>query len=198
MRAVRFRGLTSAGRSYTKAPASARESRAITIRTGISSDRSKKTSYGFSRRFAGNTAGDGSGGYNPQRYNRRGFQIEPTLSYAVNQFLGLNHFFNFGFLTEKETYNFEQYSYLNGIALTFASPAGMPDFTTPTQVTIYNTPALTYDYLRHHGAYVQDKIKLSRRLTVNAGFRWDYYNNYRPNETVRTNLPWASFFYPAP
>jgi hypothetical protein len=139
--------------------------------------------------------GDVAGGFNPQRYSRRRFQIEPTLSYAVSNLFGLNHFFNFGFLTEKETYNFEQYSYAGAIALSFASPSGAPDFTTPSQATIYNTPALTNDYLRHSGAYVQDKIKVGRRLTINAGFRWDYYNNYRPLETVRSDAPWSAFFY---
>jgi hypothetical protein len=153
------------------------------------------TSGAVEPRRTDNTSGDVAGGYNPQRYSRRRFQIEPTLSYAVSSLFGLNHFINVGFLYEKETYDFEQYPYLGGIALTYASPAGAPDFTTPTQVTIYNTPALTYDYLHHDGAYIQDKIKINRRLTINAGIRWDYYNNYRPDEKVRSDVVWAPFFY---
>jgi hypothetical protein len=142
-----------------------------------------------------NQSGAIAGGYNPQRYSRRRFQIEPTLSYAASSLFGLNHFFTFGFLTEKETYNFEQYPYKDALQLTFASAAGAADFTTPSQVTLYNTPALTNDYLRHNGAFAQDKIKLNRHLTLNLGVRWDFYNTYRPDETVRNDVIYAAFFY---
>ena len=142
-----------------------------------------------------NSTGDTAGGFNPQRYNRRRVQIEPTFSYAASHLLKLNHFFTFGFLTEKETYNFQQYPYLGGILETFASPPGAPDFTTPSQITIYNTPAITTDYLRHNGAYAQDKIKVNKHLTLNLGFRWDYYDNWRPDESVRSDVTFAPFFY---
>jgi hypothetical protein len=141
------------------------------------------------------TSGDSAGGFNPQRYNRRRIQIEPTFSYAASHFLKLNHFFTFGFLTEKETYNFQQYPYLGGILEGFASPAGAPDFTTPNQITIYNTPAITTDYLRHNGAYAQDKIKVNKHLTLNVGIRWDYNNNWRPDESIRSDVTFAPFFY---
>jgi hypothetical protein len=153
------------------------------------------TSGSIEPRRTDNTSGDVAGGFNPQRYSRRRLQFEPTLSYALGNLFHLNHFFNVGFLSEKEVYNFEQYPYAGAYALTFASAAGAADFTTPTQVTIYNTPALTYDNLWHHGAYIQDKIKVNRRLTINAGLRWDYYNNNRPDETVRSDAPWRAFFY---
>lgn len=141
-----------------------------------------------------NATGDTAGGFNPQRYSRRRWQLEPTYSYAANHFLGTNHFFTFGFLTEKETYQFEQYPYKNAILETFNSP-GLPDFSTPSQVTIYNTPAITTDYLRHNGAYAQDKVKLNKHLTLNLGIRWDYNNNWRPDESIRSDVSYAQFFY---
>jgi Carboxypeptidase regulatory-like domain len=155
----------------------------------------KNTAGVYGVRETDNTSGDVQGAFNPQRFSRRRFQIEPTMSYAANHLLGLSHFFTFGFLTEKETYNFEQYSYPGGYALTFASPSGAPDFTSPSQVTLYDTPAVTSDFLRHNGAYVQDKIKISKRLTVTAGIRWDYDNNWRPDETIRPDVTWAGFFF---
>jgi hypothetical protein len=142
-----------------------------------------------------NTSGDVAGGYQPQGYFRRRVQAEPTLSYAAPHFLGLNHFFNFGFLYEKETFGFNQFPYLNGYALTYASPVGAPDFTTPNTVTLYNSPTSTRDYVHHFGAYVQDKIKLSKRITLNVGVRWDFYNEYRPDEKIRADAPYTAFFY---
>jgi hypothetical protein len=142
-----------------------------------------------------NTSGDVAGGWQPQGYFRRRLQLEPTLSYAVPRFLGLNHFFSFGFLYEKETFGFNQYPYLDGYSLTYKSPVGAPDFTTPNQVTIYNSPTSTLDYVHHFGAYAQDKIKLSKRITVNVGLRWDYYNDFRPDEKIRTDAPFTAFFY---
>src|SRR6202035_5113631 len=125
-------------------------------------------------------SGNIAGGYQPQGYFRRRIQLEPTLSYAAPHFLGKNHFFNFGFLFERETLGFNQFPYLNAYSLTYASPTGAPDFTTPNQVTLYNSPTNTVDKVNHLGAYVQDKIKVSRKLILNLGVRWDYYNDYRP------------------
>lgn len=142
-----------------------------------------------------NTSGDTAGGFQPQGYFRRRSQLEPTLSYAVPHLLGLNHFFNFGFLYEKETLGFNQYPYLGGYLLTYASPVGAPDFTTPSTVTLYNSPTSTLDYVHHLGGYVQDKIKLSKRITLNVGVRWDFYNDYRPSENINPNAPFTAFFY---
>ena len=142
-----------------------------------------------------NTSGDVAGGFQPQGYFRRRVQFEPTLSYAAPHFLGLNHFLNFGFLYERETLGFNQYPYLDGYALTYASPTGAPDYTTPSQVTIYNSPTSTLDYVHHMGAYAQDKIKLTKRITLNVGLRWDYYNDYRPDQKINPNAPFTAFFY---
>jgi hypothetical protein len=142
-----------------------------------------------------NTSGDVAGGYQPQGYFRRRAQLEPTLSYAAPHLLGLNHFFNFGFLYEKETFGFNQYPYLDGYLLTYASPTGAPDFTTPSQATLYNSPTSTLDYVNHFGGYAQDKIKVNKRLTVNLGIRWDYYNEYRPDEKINPSAPYTPFFY---
>ncbi len=141
------------------------------------------------------TTGDTAGAFDENRYNRRRSQFVPTFSYAANNLLGRPHFITIGFLTEKETYNFEQYAYPGDVLETFDSTGGLPDFTTPYEVTIYNTPAITFDYLRHNGAYITDKIKASRKLTVTVGVRWDYNTAWRPTETVRPDAAYAGFFY---
>ena len=149
----------------------------------------------FDYRRVENATGDTAGAFDEDRYNRRRSQIVPTFSYAANNLLGRPHFFTIGFVSERETYNFEQYSYVGAGLETFASAAGAPDFTTPYSVTIYNTPGITFDYLRHNGAFIQDKIKVSRRLTLNLGVRWDFYSANRPTEQVRSDTVYAPFFY---
>lgn len=151
--------------------------------------------YGSAPRQTETQTGDVAGAFDGQGYFRKRSQIVPTLSYATN-FLGLNHFFNVGYLYEKETYGFNQTSYPGAVSLTYASAAGSPDFTTPNQVTIYNTPYGSLDYVHHQGAYIQDKVKVGKRLTLNLGVRWDYYNDFRPTEKIDpAAAPWASFFY---
>jgi hypothetical protein len=151
--------------------------------------------YGSSQRQTETQTGNVAGAFDGQGYFRRRSQITPTLSYATH-FLGLNHFFNIGYLYEKETYGFDQTSYPGGFSLTYASAAGAPDFTTPNQVTLYNTLYDSLDYVHHQGAYIQDKVKIGKRLTLNLGVRWDYYNDFRPTEKINpASAPWASFFY---
>ncbi len=139
--------------------------------------------------------GDTAGGFQPQGYFRRRTQLDPTFSYEADNLFGKSHFFTFGFLTEHETYNFQQYPYRGAVLETFDSTGGLADFTTPYEVTLYNTPSATTDFLRHNGAYIQDKIKMSRRLTLNVGVRWDYYNANRPVEMVSSAAPYSAQFY---
>jgi hypothetical protein len=139
--------------------------------------------------------GNAAGGYQPQGYFRRRTQLDPTYTHQFDNLLGKSQFFTFGFLTEHETYNFQQYPYKNAVLETFNSAAGLPDFTTPYEVTLYNTPSATTDYLRHNGAFIQDKIRMSRRLTLNLGIRWDYYSANRPQEMVSSAAPYAAQFY---
>lgn len=139
--------------------------------------------------------GDVGGSFDANAYFRRRSQITPTLAYSTN-FFGVNHFFNFGYLYEKEDYAFTQQSFYGAYSLTYNSPAGAPDFTTPYEVTLYNTPSQERDFVHHQGAYIQDKVKVTKHLTLNLGVRWDYYNDFRPNETVNpASSPWDPFFY---
>ena len=53
---------------------------------------------------------------------------------------------------------FTDYGFMDDISLTFNSPAGSPDFTTPQRVVLRNTPRNS-DRLDnwHHGAYFNDQ-----------------------------------------
>jgi hypothetical protein len=140
-------------------------------------------------------SGNLAGGYDPYRYNRRRWQFEPTGSYFVDNFLHANHQLKFGWVSEREYLDYETYGWRDHIQLYFNSLAGSTDFTTPYRVQIDNDPAISKDVVWHHGAYLQDQIKVSRRITVNAGIRWDFYNASEPAETIRSDSPYRAFFY---
>ena len=44
------------------------------------------------------------------------------------------------------------------------------------------------------GAFIQDQIVVSPKLTLNAGFRWDYYHVYYPDQAIRESR-FRDFFY---
>ncbi|MBV8819876.1 MAG: TonB-dependent receptor [Acidobacteriaceae bacterium] len=139
--------------------------------------------------------GNLAGGYDPYRYNRRRYQGEVTGSYYLDRFLGVAHNLKFGWVSEREYLDYEQYGVKNNTLLIYNSAAGSPDFTTPYQVSLTNEPALSQDYLWHHGLYLQDQIKVNRKITINAGVRWDYYHAYEPTEKIRNDVPYRDFFY---
>ena len=141
------------------------------------------------------TSGDIAGGYARARTNRRRYQYEPTGSYFLDNFLGANHQLKFGWLSEKEYTNQQNYGPVNQAAQIYNSPSGSPDFTVPYEIKLYNDPSISKDYLWHHGAYLQDQVKIGRRVTLNLGARWDYYRQYEPDEPLRTDSRFQSFFY---
>jgi hypothetical protein len=141
------------------------------------------------------TSGDIEGSYPKGRSNRRRWQYEPTGSYFLDRFLHANHQLKFGWLSEKEFTGTENYGPVNEVQQIYNSPAGKPDFSVPYQARIYNSPSVANDYLWHHGAYLQDQIRISKRLTVNAGVRWDYYRNFEPDQPIRSDAQFNAFFY---
>ncbi len=138
---------------------------------------------------------DSSGGYPPYRYNRRRWQYEPTGSYFLDHFLGAAHQLRFGFIWEHEYYGNEQYGPLGQVYLWYNSPTGAADFTTPYRVSIENGPTVGKDYMNHGGSFIQDQIRIKRRVTLNLGARWDYYRSYEPQEQVRPDAIFRAFYY---
>ena len=62
--------------------------------------------------------------------------------------------------------------YLDEVRLNFDSPSAAP-YTVPWRVQIYNTSTPATSNMVHHGAYMNDQITLSRKITLSAGIRWD-------------------------
>src|SRR5215831_1035744 len=53
-------------------------------------------------------------------------------------------------------------------------------FSRPSQVLTYDYPNYTKSIVNYNSWYFNDKINLSKKLTLNAGVRYDHYSNYLP------------------
>ena len=97
-------------------------------------------------------------------------------------------------VSEWETQEFTDFGFLDDLDLTFDSPDGAPDFTTPFRVTLSNTDQREQNSTWHHGAFITDQWELTNRLTANIGVRWDYYNAYYPDQEILPG-PFRDYFY---
>ena len=156
---------------------------------GTVSDNKEELAYRRSDQITGNFAG----GYSGYRFDRRRYQYEAVGNYYKDGLLGANHSLKFGWTSEWEGIEDEEYGSRDSIEHIFRSSSGV-DFTTPFRVTLQNGPTTYNDSLWHHGLFVQDQVSIGSRLTLNVGARWDYYNAYEPEQDVRES-PWRDFFY---
>lgn len=109
------------------------------------------------------------------------------------------HNFQFGF-EWGDSYNSYIYKVSQGINAIFNG--GSTPFSTPFEVVAYNTPATQKNYFRDTSFYLQDTWKLSGRLTLNLGMRYDRFTTYYPQQTTAASLTFpqlfkSSFTFPA-
>ncbi len=144
------------------------------------------------------TSGDigGSGSSNTTsetRLDPRRYQIEPTGSYFLDNFLHANHQLKFGYVYEREAENDQYYAPVGGAFEMFKSPAGV-DFQTPYQVQITNNARVVNWLILHHGLYLTDQVKV-KRFTLNLGVRWDYYSSGYNGLEIRGDCQFCGYFY---
>lgn len=144
---------------------------------------------------SGTTAGAGSGSLTSEtRLDPRRYQIEPTGSYFLDNFLHANHQLKFGYVYEREAENDQYYAPVGGAYEIFKSAAGAPDFSTPYQVQITNNARIVDWLILHHGMYLTDQVKV-KRLTLNLGVRWDYYSSGYQDLGLRGDCEFCGYFY---
>jgi hypothetical protein len=142
-----------------------------------------------------NTGGSGSSNTTSEtRLDPRRYQIEPTGSYFLDNFLHANHQIKFGYVYERELENDQYYAPVGGAYEIFNSAAGLPDFSTPYQVQITNNARVVNWLIQHHGLYITDQVKL-KRVTLNLGVRWDYYSSGYEDLALRSDCQFCGYFY---
>ena len=108
-------------------------------------------------------------------------QVSAALSYFLNG-LGGSHNVKVGLETQRERRNFLRFQPGN----IYYRDRG----TATSEVDIYNTPNTSSDDATSTAVYVQDGWSLTRRLTINAGVRFDRYklgwpdNSFSPEQTA--------------
>jgi len=68
-------------------------------------------------------------------------------------------------------------------------------FLHPYRVTVSDTPNNGADLSTYKSAYVNDKITLSRKLTLQVGLRWDHTASYLPPQGNDGAGPWSTPFF---
>jgi hypothetical protein len=142
-----------------------------------------------------NASANTAGAINPSRANPRRYQLEPTASYFLDNFLHANHQLKFGYVYEKETGRDENYAGIGGVQQLTYNSTGLPDFSTPFRVTINNSPRVQLNAMIHSGLYLTDQVKVHKRVTLNIGVRWDRYRSYYRDEELRSDCLFCDYFY---
>jgi hypothetical protein len=127
------------------------------------------------------------------RTYRRRWQGDFAGTWFRDSWAGGNHTIKMGYTGEWEIEKNIDDGYLDEVRLRFDSPVATP-FTVPWRVQIYNTVTTSRNAMLHHGAYLNDQVSLGRKLTLNAGVRWDYYRSYNPAQDIQAT-PYRDFFY---
>lgn len=131
----------------------------------------------------------------------RRWQYGATFAYFANLF-GKNHELKTGYLgwrniadTENIGYpNQQQYRYRSLTGDASCNEAANYDgcFTRPDSVLVYDYPNTTGSGEWYNSAYFNDKITLSRKLTLNIGVRYDRYSSFLPEQGNEGTGPFAT------
>lgn len=135
------------------------------------------------------------GSESADRQDRRRWQYNLDGTRFQDNWLGGDHSLKFGWLSERESNEFTDEGFVDELTYSFNTTApGLPQFSTPYRVVLRNTPRDTYNANWHHGAYLNDNWQFRKRLTVSLGARWDFYESFFPDQSIRENR-FRDFFY---
>jgi hypothetical protein len=115
---------------------------------------------------------------------------------------GRNHELKTGYLGWRNIQSTENIGYPNQQQYRYRSLAGDPGcdeahnydgcFTRPDSVLVYDYPNTTASGEWYNSAYVNDRITVSRKLTLNVGVRWDRYSSFLPEQGNPGTGPFAT------
>ena len=99
------------------------------------------------------------------------------------EFAGRNHEVRTGFLGYWDLNRSEVTGYPNQQVYRYRSVAGDPDyFDRPDSVQVFDYPNNTSSGVMHNSWFVNDKVNMTTKLTVNAGLRFDRYSSWLPEQ----------------
>ena len=108
--------------------------------------------------------------------------------------LGASHEFTFGYMWERESEQQEADGPLGEIVYWFNSPVARRTSPLLTRSRWRMVPPSPMTSSGTRGCISQDQIRIKKRAALTVGFRWDYYRNYEPEETIR-DAPFRAFYY---
>ncbi len=112
----------------------------------------------------------------------RRWQYGATFTYFAD-LGGKNHEIKTGYLGWYNIQSTETIGYPNQQQYRYRSVAGDTDlFRRPDSVIVYDYPFTVASGEKYHSAYVNDKITVTKKLTVNAGVRMDRYSSFLPEQ----------------
>ena len=115
---------------------------------------------------------------------------------------GRNHELKTGYLGWRNMSETENIGYPNQQQYRYRSVAGDPScdeahnydgcFTRPDSVLVYDYPNTTASGEWYNSGYINDRITVSRKLTLNVGVRWDRYSSFLPEQGNPGTGPFAT------
>lgn len=150
---------------------------------------------------SGNTAGATRGAFLETDRKPRRWQYGGTFAYFAEAF-GRNHELKTGYLGWRNIVDTKNIGYPNQQQYRYRSLAGDPGcneaanydgcFTRPDSVLVYDYPNNTASGEWYNSLYINDKITMSRKLTLNVGVRYDRYSSFLPEQGNPGTGPFAT------
>ena len=131
----------------------------------------------------------------------RRWQYGGTFTYFAELF-GKNHELKTGYLGWRNMVSTENLGYPNQQQYRYRSVTGDAScnesanwdgcFARPDSVLVYDYPNITASGEWYHSGYLNDKITLSKKLTLNIGVRYDRYSSFLPEQGNPGTGPFAT------
>lgn len=107
------------------------------------------------------------------------YQTNVAFTQYLDDFFGASHQLKSGF-EQWIGWGSDGFDIYNDTRLQFRNDAnGVPQ---PSQILAYNTPLVQKTHMRNFAAFVQDRASF-KRLTLNLGLRWSFYDGYLPEQS---------------
>jgi hypothetical protein len=150
---------------------------------------------------SGNNNGATRGAFLEQDRDPRRWQYGATYAYFADLW-GRNHELKTGYLGWRNMNETEFIGYPNQQQYRYRSLGTDPNcdeahnydgcFARPDSVLVYDYPSTTASGEWYNSAYFNDKITVSRKLTLNVGVRYDRYSSFLPEQGNPGTGPYAT------